>query len=85
MQILRAGPGRGSWRENLVETREIVLAQPDIDRPDIFFQMTARLVAWNWKDVVALRQQPGQSELRWSRSFFLGKSFELPQEFQVAC
>jgi hypothetical protein len=26
-------------------TREIALAQPNIDRPDIFFQMTARLVA----------------------------------------
>ena len=44
MQIFRAGPGRGSWRENLVETREIVLAQPDIDRPDIFFQMTAVII-----------------------------------------
>ncbi|HET9883966.1 MAG TPA: hypothetical protein VFS81_19595 [Candidatus Binatia bacterium] len=39
------GPGCGSWWENLVAARAIALAQPNINRPDIFFQMTARLVA----------------------------------------
>ena len=64
MQIFRARPGRGSWRENLVETREIVFAQPDTRRPDIFLQMTARLVARNWNDVVALRHEPGRRSAR---------------------
>jgi hypothetical protein len=31
----------------VVAARAIALAQPNIDRPDIFFQMTARLVAWD--------------------------------------
>ena len=47
MQIFRPGPGRGSWRENRIETREIFLSQLYIDRLNVFFQMTAHLVAWD--------------------------------------
>src|SRR5439155_26458349 len=76
--------GGDIFRCYLVDPFEIIRIQEHIERVHIFAQIFSPLRSWNWDDVFALRQDPGESELRWSATFFPRDLAHLTNEIQIA-
>ena len=67
----------GVFRKDLVQVGKIFLRQGDVHRCGIFFQKFSALRARDRDNVVALRQHPGESQLRWLAMFLDRKVFYL--------
>jgi hypothetical protein len=67
-------PGKGVFRRDFVDPREISSGKIDVERTDIFLQIFAPFGAGHWHNVFALCQHPGERELR-RRAFFPCASF----------
>src|SRR5688572_12301880 len=63
---------RSPDREHVVETHDIVPAELNFERGDIFFDVPSPLAARNRDDVVALCEQPRKRQLRWRAVLFRG-------------
>src|ERR1051325_11273249 len=59
-----AGASGGADRDHLGDRLRFVRGQSDVERAEIFLQPLDALRAGDWDDVWALRQQPGETELR---------------------
>src|SRR5947209_10727245 len=66
-----------------VDTREVFGRQLDVDRPSILLEVGATLGARNRDEVVALREHPGDGELRRSDALLLRDLLDLLREMQV--
>src|SRR5688572_22414908 len=84
MHISAARPGNRIRAKNLIQPREILLVQFDFGGLDVLFQVIACLVAWDRDDVVSLRHQPRQSQLRRGNAFLLRDPFKLRQQLEIA-
>src|SRR6202041_2484456 len=74
--------GRPSGR-HLVDPPQVSGAERNPEGPEILVEVRAPLCARNGHDVFALREHPGQSQLRWSAMLFLGDLFNARDQFQV--
>ena len=72
--------GCGVFGEDFVETGEVFLRETDLDGCGVFFQIFSALGAGDRDDIVALRQYPGEGELRRLASFFFGDLFYLADQ-----
>src|SRR5882724_4394889 len=79
--ITRAGDG--FMRGGFVDPCEIVAGKCYINCTNVFLQVFASFCAGNRYDVVALRQNPGQRQLR-RRAFFRARdSLEMPNQIKI--
>src|SRR5438094_1778890 len=59
-----AGAGRHTFRHGFVNACQIFASQGDLKRPQVFFEVILAAAARNGKDILALREHPGERELR---------------------
>src|SRR3954464_13335501 len=81
--LVIAGTGGGAGRQDLVQARQLVRAQSYVERFDILVEIGPPLGARDRNDIVALRQYPGQSELRGADALRLGHRLDLVDEGDV--
>src|SRR5919108_2950978 len=81
MHILSPRTGCSSFGKNRIQPRQVSFCQFDLDRLEIFLEMAARLTARDGNNVIALRHEPGQRQLRRRCVFFFGQLFESRKEF----
>ncbi len=74
--------GSGPEWEDFVEAAQIVGAEFHVERADIFLEVLAALSAGDGDYVVALRQHPGERELRWLTFSFLRDLLNLRYQIQ---
>src|SRR2546421_6748861 len=79
-----ARTGGDIFRCYFVDPFEIVRIQEHIERVHIFAQIFSPFRSRNWDDVFALRQDPGQGELRGRATFFPSDLAHLANEIQIA-
>ena len=70
-------------RGDLFQTAQIVGGKVYAEGCDVFFQILAALRAGNGNDIVALRQQPGKSELPRSTFLFLRYKLDSSDEIEI--
>ncbi len=78
-----ASSGGGIRWKDLVELFEVVLVQPNHQRPEIVLQMLAALGSRNRNHVVSTREDPGQGELGRAAALFVGLGFDPLHELEV--
>src|SRR5690349_18128273 len=74
---------RGARRQNLIEALEVGVGQLHVHRADILVEILDVLGAGDRNDVIALREHPGESELRGGAALLLGHRFDLADELDV--
>src|SRR5437868_1513698 len=75
--------GSDIFRCYFVDPFEIVRIQEHIERVPIFAQIFSSFRPRNWDDIFALRQDPGQGELRGRATFFPSNLAHLANEIQI--
>src|SRR5689334_18416910 len=73
----------GAWRDDLVDAREVLPREPHVESADILLQVLATLGAGDRHDVVALRQHPGERELRGRAALLPCHGLDLAHEVEV--
>src|SRR5258708_13452324 len=68
---------------DFVDAAQVLRCQFYFQGADVFFQIFAALGAGNGDDVLALREEPGQSQLAWGALFFFGDFFHALYQRQV--
>src|SRR5260221_14793787 len=66
-----------------VDAAQVLRRQFYFQGADVFFQIFSALGSGNGDDVLALRQEPGQSQMAWGALFFLGDFFHGAYQCQV--
>jgi hypothetical protein len=64
-----------SVREDFLYPDQVFRGQHQIGSTDVFGNALGLARTWDWNDVVALSQQPGERQLRYSSPFEVASSF----------
>ena len=75
--------GGGARRQDLLEPFQVFVGQLHLQGADVLVEVADVLGAGDRDDVLALRQDPGQCELRGVAPLLLRQSFDLFDELQV--
>ena len=74
--LVVAVTNRRIGRKELVELRHVRRRKDDLDRRGVAFEIRAPFRPWDRNDVIALRENPGEGNLRRGGGLFLGKGLE---------